>query len=328
VTTAAVFAGPPGTHSTELTTMTTSQPNLAPGTHSTVPDTRAHVGPTTEKGTSRYDWTVAHPGIDQLRRVVDTARLDVVEHPIYTRLHNLDDINIFCRSHVFAVWDFMSLLKNLQRQLTCTEVPWTPRGSAVSRRLINDIVLVEESDQLDTGFTSHFELYLSGMVRSGSDTAPIVTFLDRLRTGIPVHEASAAPVPPAAAAFISTTWSFIEHAPLHCQAAAFAFGREDLIPEMFDQVVAIEDQNDELAIFRDYLSRHIEVDGEHHTPMAMAMLADLCADDTAKWDECATTIIVALRARVALWDGIIQEIDSARRHKESAPRALHDPTAP
>jgi Protein of unknown function (DUF3050) len=134
--------------------MTTPQPNLAPGTHSNVPDTRAHVGPTTEKGTSRYDWTVAHPGIDQLRRVVDTARLDVVEHPIYTRLHNLDDINIFCRSHVFAVWDFMSLLTNLQRQLTCTEVPWTPRGSAVSRRLINDIVLVEESDQLDTGFTT------------------------------------------------------------------------------------------------------------------------------------------------------------------------------
>jgi Protein of unknown function (DUF3050) len=267
-------------------------------------------GHTTRKGVSRYDWAVAHPGIDELRRVVDAARLAVVEHPIYTRLQSLDDLNIFCRSHVFAVWDFMSLLKNLQRQLTCTEVPWTPRGSAVSRRLINDIVLVEESDELDNGFTSHFELYLSGMERSGSDTGPIATFLDRLRAGIPVREASASPVPPAAAAFVSTTWSFIEEAPLHCQAAAFAFGREDLIPEMFDQVVGIDDHDGVLSVFGDYLARHIEVDGEHHTPMAMAMLADLCADDATKWDECAATTVVALRARVALWDGIMQEIES------------------
>ncbi len=267
--------------------MTTLERTPSPGPQDTVPDAAAHIGHATDNRMSRYDSTVAHPGIDRLRRVVDAARLDVVEHPIYTRLGSLEDVNIFCRSHVFAVWDFMSLLKNLQRQLTCTEVPWTPRGSAVSRRLINDIVLVEESDELDTGFTSHFELYLTGMERSGSDTGPIETFLDRLRAGIPVREASAAPVPPAAAAFVATTWSFIEQAPLHCQAAAFAFGREDLIPEMFDQVVGIDDQNGALSIFRDYLARHIEVDGEHHTPMAMAMLADLCADDATKWDECA-----------------------------------------
>ena len=120
----------------------------------------------------------------------------------------------------------------------------------------------------------------------------------------------AAPVPPAAAEFVGTTWSFIEQAPLHCQAAAFAFGREDLIPEMFDQVVGIGDQAGALSVFREYLARHIEVDGEHHTPMALAMLADLCGDDAARWDECAATVVVALGARVALWDGITEEIDS------------------
>ncbi len=109
---------------------------------------------------------------------------------------------------------------------------------------------------------------------------------------------------------MTTTWDFIENAPLHCQAAAFAFGREDLIPEMFDQIVTIDDQQGLLSTFRDYLARHIEVDGEEHTPMAMAMLADLCGDDKSKWDECARSVEMAMRARVALWDGIVAELDA------------------
>jgi hypothetical protein len=98
---------------------------------------------------------------------------------------------------------------------------------------------------------------------------------------------------------------------VHCQAAAFAFGREDLIPEMFDQVIKIDDQNGRLTTFRDYLARHIEVDGEEHTPMAMAMLADLCGDDQAKWDACGETVVSALEARVALWDGIVAALDAS-----------------
>ncbi|HEV2780541.1 MAG TPA: DUF3050 domain-containing protein [Actinophytocola sp.] len=243
--------------------------------------------------------------------VIESARAEVVKHPIYSRLKTLQDVNTFTENHVFAVWDFMSLLKNLQRHLTCVDVPWVPRGSCESRRLINDIVLVEESDELGNGFISHFELYVAGMELAGADTKPINDFIDRLRAGESVHDALAAsPVPPAAREFVATTWTFIDLAPLHCQAAAFAFGREDLIPEMFDQVVKIDDQGGKLATFRDYLERHIEVDGEQHTPMAMAMLADLCGDDVNKWDECALTVIRALNARVALWDGILAQLDS------------------
>ena len=116
-------------------------------------------------------------------------------------------------------------------------------------------------------------------------------------------------MPAPSAEFVATTWSFIESAPVHCQAAAFAFGREDLIPDMFDagrrgQRAAA----DRLDTFVDYLARHIEVDGEEHTPMAMQMLADLCGDDDAKWEECADTVNAALAARARLWDGILAAI--------------------
>ncbi|WP_433325170.1 DUF3050 domain-containing protein [Spirillospora sp. CA-294931] len=259
---------------------------------------------------SRYDWAKEHPAIDKLKKVIEPARAEVVGHPVYTRLRTIEDVRVFTENHVFAVWDFMSLLKNLQRTLTCVEVPWTPRGSGESRRLINDIVLVEESDELGDGFVSHFELYVRAMEEAGADTGPVEAFLERIRSGAGVRAAlTDASVPRAAAAFTATTWDFIENAEPHRQAAAFAFGREDLIPEMFDQVVGIGERDGRLATFCDYLARHIEVDGEEHTPMAMAMVADLCGDDTAKWDDCADTVTGALAARGALWDGIVAELD-------------------
>jgi hypothetical protein len=258
---------------------------------------------------SRYDWGQRHPGIDRLEEQISEARAAVVTHPLYTALDSRDAIRTFLEHHVFAVWDFMSLLKSLQRNLTCVELPWVPTGPTGSRRLINDIVLVEESDEIGGGFISHFELYLAGMAEAGADTSVISAFIGELRAGRPVLDAiDEAGVPAPAAEFVRLTWGLIESAPVHAQAAAFAFGREDLIPDMFQQVVGVNERVGSLGTFVDYLARHIEVDGEEHTPMAMQMLADLCGEDGGKWAECAETINLALAARARLWDGILAAI--------------------
>ena len=259
---------------------------------------------------SRYVWGDRHSGIERLKNRISPARNQVVSHPLYGALTTHQAITTFMAHHVFAVWDFMSLLKTLQRQLTCVDVPWVPSGPTGSRRLINDIVLVEESDELRGGFISHFELYLQGMTEAGADRIPIDGFIDRLRAGSAVPEALvAAQVPGPSAQFVRTTWRFIQHLPTHCQAAAFAFGREDLIPDMFEQVVKVNAaQGGQFDTFVDYLARHIEVDGEEHTPMAMQMLADLCQDDEVKWDACADTVNEAMHARMRLWDGILAAI--------------------
>ncbi|WP_091381957.1 DUF3050 domain-containing protein [Actinokineospora alba] len=257
---------------------------------------------------SRYDWALSHPGIDRIRATIEPIRTEVARHPIYRRMSTTGDVAVFMAHHVFAVWDFMSLLKSLQRELTCVEVPWVPTTQPISRRLINDIVLVEESDEFGEGYVSHFELYRHAMARAGADTGPIDAFLDQLRAGVDVATSLVkAGVPEPAADFVRSTWQVITEAPVHCQAAAFAFGREDLIPEMFDQVVAAG--GGRLDLFGEYLVRHIEVDGEQHTPMAMQMVADLCGPDGAKWSECARTLVGVLRARVRLWDGICAALD-------------------
>jgi Protein of unknown function (DUF3050) len=262
---------------------------------------------------SRYNWNEAHLRIDWLTKEIEPIRVKVVTHPMYKQLSTMRAINTFMEHHVFAVWDFMSLLKSLQRELTCVNVPWIPTGATGSRHLINDIVLVEESDELDHGFISHFELYLRGMTESGASTAAIEAFMSLLRDGRPVPsslEAVAAPKP--SADFVRATWDFIENAPVHCKAAAFAFGREDLIPDMFDQVVAVRANEKRLDTFCDYLARHIQVDSEEHTPMAMQMLADLCGDDDSRWKECGVTINSALEARILLWDGVLAAIEEQR----------------
>lgn len=264
---------------------------------------------------SRYEWDGVNVGVERLKRAVSPARSTVISHPMYHSLDSLDSVLTFMEHHVFAVWDFMSLLKSLQRDLTCVQVPWVPAGPAASRRLINDIVLVEESDELGRGFISHFELYLDGMAQAGADRTAIDEFIRLIRAGKPVLTSlkeAGAPAP--SVDFTTTTWGFIESLPIHCQAAAFAFGREDLIPEMFDQVVAVNSGlGNQLSAFVDYLRRHIQVDAEEHTPMAMQMLADLCGDSDDKWRECEETVNVALAARCELWDGILAAIESASR---------------
>ncbi|MGJ5830304.1 DUF3050 domain-containing protein [Streptomyces ossamyceticus] len=255
---------------------------------------------------SRYDWDLQHEGIDRARAAIEPVRKEITAHPIYRRVESRADLAVFMEHHVYAVWDFMSLLKSLQRDLTCVDVPWVPRGSGVSRRLINDIVLVEESDELNGGFTSHFELYRAGMAEAGADTARLDTFLGLVGEG---HDVSAAlrvaQVPDPAAQFVRTTFELIAERPLHCRAAAFAFSREDLIPDMFDQVIGAEG-TDRFPLFRDYLARHIEVDGEEHTPMAMAMVADLCGAEEGRWEEAVETATLALEARARLWDGVVE----------------------
>jgi hypothetical protein len=147
------------------------------------------------------------------------------------------------------------------------------------------------------------------MTEAGADTSVIGALIGELRAGRPVLEAiDAVGVPAPAAEFVRFTWGLVEGAPVHVQAAAFAFGREDLIPDMFQQVVDVNERLGSLGTFVDYLARHIEVDGEEHTPMAMQMLADLCGDDSVKWAQCAETVNLALAARARLWDGILAAI--------------------
>ena len=218
--------------------------------------------------------------------------------------------------HVFAVWDFMSLLKSLQRSLTCVDVPWIPRGSADTRYLINEIVIGEESDVDHAGKrTSHFELYLTAMAQSGADTGSINKLVNAVSKGMPVSEAlKDSSIPVGAQDFTGNTFDIVNNSATHAQAAVFTFGREDIIPGMFISFVKElnKQTSDKVNIFQYYLERHIEVDGDHHSILACHMTEELCCDNPAYWQEATLAVKSALLARIRLWDAILEDIRNAK----------------
>jgi hypothetical protein len=228
---------------------------------------------------------------------------------VYSRIHDLTDLQIFTEHHVFAVWDFMSLLKSLQRHLTCVNLPWIPVGSASTRYLINEIVTGEESDVDQNGVRmSHFELYLKAMGEVGADTSVMRDFVTLAGAGKPIPEAlQAAGVPESVSAFVRQTFDIIHNHPPHVQAAVFTFGREDLIPDMFLSFIKSLKTRfpDAVETYQYYIERHIEVDGEHHSHLAYAMTNELCGDDPEKWEQAEQAVTLALQARKTLWDGIV-----------------------
>ncbi len=253
--------------------------------------------------------------LHSLQESLRPLREKLAGHGIYQQIETLEDLQIFMEHHVFAVWDFMSLLKALQIRLTCVAVPWVPQGDRLSRRLINEIVLEEESDEESGGgYISHYELYRAAMEQCGADISRIDCFLHRIGSGEAVVKAlEAADAPKAAQAFVRTTMRIVESGSAHLTAAAFTLGREDVIPVMFRPLVT-KLQNrfpGQLTLFQDYLERHIRLDEERHTPMGLQMLAVLCKDDLRKWREAEEAARVALKTRIALWDGVVGQIASA-----------------
>jgi hypothetical protein len=245
---------------------------------------------------------------DRLTADLAPVRGRLVAHPLYARIATPDKLRRFMEMHVWAVWDFQSLLKAMQQKLTCTTVPWLPSPDPEARRLANEIVLDEESDLLPDGSSaSHFELYLDSMERAGADTQAIHRTVSLLRAGAPLEQALAASGgPPGSIQFVQRSFAVIDSGSPHRIVAAFTFGREDVIPDMFRHLVSRLAESDPTAWgrFRFYLERHIEHDDEKHAPLCRRIVARMCGNDATKWREATETARSCLEARIDLWDAI------------------------
>lgn len=236
-------------------------------------------------------------------------REKLLNHPLYERVKTVEDLRHFLEGHVYAVWDFMSLLKALQIKLTCTTVPWLPIGNPETRYLINEIVLAEETDVNAEGQRqSHFEMYRDAMLACGADVATIDAFLaDVVETQNIFVSIKNSNLHPNIKEFLDFTFRVIDEGKPHEIAAAFTFGREDLIPDMFTQILKNFEANfpeTDLSKLIYYFERHIELDGDEHGPMAMRMIDELCGNDADKWREVQEISVAALEKRIGLWNAI------------------------
>lgn len=230
-------------------------------------------------------------------------------HRVFGMVHNMNDLRTFMRWHVFAVWDFMSLVKRLQIDLTCVTLPWMPPKYPKAARLINEIVLGEESDEtLTHTHTSHYDLYLTAMEEVGVDPTEMRAFLSELAARGDLRDAlKCAKVPAPIGDFVCATLETAESGNTYEVLGSFFYGRENVIPKMFTALLE-KWSIDESAVptFVYYLKRHIELDGDAHGPAAEAIINDIVGDKLNRRIELVRASIAAVKARISLWDAMAE----------------------
>ena len=240
-------------------------------------------------------------------------------HPLYGAIKTVDDLRVFMTHHVFSVWDFMSVVKYLQMKLAPTVYPWAPSRHVLARRFINELVIEEESDEGlpgpngETTYCSHFELYTQAMREIGADPAPALAFVETAFTqGMDAAYATRL-APAAAETFMRRTFDFIATDRPHVVAAAFALGREHIIPFMFREFLDRMGLGpDDAPAFHFYLRRHIHLDADHHGPVSLKMLNDFCDGDATRLKEAEDAARDAIEARIAFWDGVQTTMEADR----------------
>jgi pyrroloquinoline quinone (PQQ) biosynthesis protein C len=247
--------------------------------------------------------------IQHINNSIEAQKSVLLQHSLYNKVKTIEDLHTFLESHVYAVWDFMSLLKALQSRLTCTTTPWFATKNPETRYLINEIVLAEETDlTLEGKRQSHYEMYIEAMEACGADTSKIESFLTEIQSLQNIFVAiKKSDLHPNIKAFLDFTFRVIEEGKPHEIAAAFTFGREDLIPSMFHAILKnFQEQFPEIDLSKlvYYFERHIELDADEHGPMAMQMISELCEEDEQKWKEVEEVSILALEKRIELWNAI------------------------
>lgn len=247
--------------------------------------------------------------MEEINDYIAVERNILLQHPLYSKIKTIRHLRAFTEGHVYAVWDFMSLLKALQMKLTCTTLPWFASDLPSTRYLINEIVLAEESDEyIDGRRLSHFEMYLDAMGQMGADLHLINKFVVHAKQAASIFDAIAlTTLDKRIKDFLNFTFELIEEGQVHKIAAAFTFGREDLIPGMFTSILQELKTNfpeAELDSFIYYFQRHIDLDGDEHGPLAMQMITDLGKENDTKWEEMKIVSKEALQKRIELWNAI------------------------
>ena len=256
--------------------------------------------------------------IDYIQDKINGQREKLLKHKLYSNIETIKDLRVFTENHVYAVWDFMSLLKALQIKLTCTKTPWVPNSNSQTAYLINEIVLAEETDINQAGKRkSHYELYLDAMIDIGAEIEFPTKTIDKIASSqnifisidkLEIHENIKE--------FLKFTFSVIKEGKPHKIAAIFTFGRENLIPNMFNEILHEFQRSftkKDISKLIYYFKRHIELDEDEHGPMALQMVNELAEDDPLKWKEIEEISKIALEKRIGLWDAIYDNINEKNK---------------
>ena len=236
---------------------------------------------------------------------------DLCKHKLFTsdKLKSVEAVKIFMEIHVYAVWDFMSILKSLQHHICPSNYPWIPDTYTENgiARLINEIVLSEESDEISKDkYLSHFDLYLLAMSDLNADTSKIKKFISSISNHGNVLKSD---IPECAKDFVLATYELLNKNEFHITAALFTYGRETTLPNMFMNILDSIENIDNIDNLKLYLRRHIDIDTNRHGPLSIKLFELSHGDDHIKQLEALNASLLAIDARYKLWDCVLSTIN-------------------
>ena len=255
--------------------------------------------------------------IEKIRKVT----LELQQHQLYRTVKTIEDIKIYMQLQVWCVWDFMALLKSLEKGLLVADIEWVPPNDGSIGAYIYEILLTEETDITDSGsgHCSHFETYLKAMKQAGADTKPIDTFISNLRNG-KVFDAAVSDtgIPKAALEFVRNT---LKHAKsdLPLAVSVFCLSREGIIPGMFttflDHLKLKENKSlkENISTFLWYLERHKLIDSDSHGPLSVKLFKMVVGNDKQQLKVALEAALDALMARKKFLDAILDQIQLIKK---------------
>lgn len=247
-----------------------------------------------------------------LKRKVIEEEKRLLNHPLYENLNTIENIKVFMKNHIFAVWDFLILAKRVQRIVSPTSNFWKPNQDPKLRRFINEIMISEESDDLGDGiFMSHCDMYIKAMREINASTDDFFKFQNKLTAkNFQSYLDFEKSIPLPAYEFLRVTHAHINSRQPHITIASFAYGREHLVPLMFTEMLRHHmDLPKSAPMFYQYLLRHIDVDSNTHGPLSQELLNHAINNDIVRHAEVEAVKLETLMTRHFFYDKILEEIN-------------------
>ena len=229
-----------------------------------------------------------------------------------------EELKIFMSYHVYAVWDFMSIVKYLQNHICPSFYPWKPSKYTKNgiAHFINEIIYSEESDADEHGnYFSHFDLYIMAMKDIGVDIKEINNFiLSSDLNDMKFETPNSFNIPNESMEFVKNTFKCLNSDSFANTAAIFTYGRETTIPDMFSKILnKIDVDNTNFSKLRLYIERHIDIDSSRHGPLSLKLFEYAHENNQDKYDEAIKYAIMSIDKRINLWDGVLNKIQELRQ---------------